>query len=101
MSQKYFDKLVDKTESRYLLSLVIGKRASQLKRGVPSSLTHKTILATDNAVSVAMAEVAEDSGIVWGAQLPSEQVIAQAVEQDRLGAQREAERFSVTRETED
>lgn len=100
MSQDHFDKLVNLTESRYLLSKIVGIRAAQLKKGVPSTLTAKAIRSSDNAVSVAMTEVAQRAGIVWGAHLPNDTIIARAVQQDYLEAQRESDQFSVTREAE-
>lgn len=100
VSQDHFNKLINLTESRYLLSKIVAIRAAQLKKGVPSTLTAKAIRSSDNAVSVAMTEVAQRAGIIWGSQLPDDTVIARAVEQDRLEAQREADQFSVTREAE-
>lgn len=77
MSQDHFDKLVNLTESRYLLSKIVGIRAAQLKKGVPSTLTAKAIRSSDNAVSVAMTEVAQGAGIVWGAHLPNDTIIVE------------------------
>ena len=54
MAQKGFDILREATDSRYRLSMVVGRRAAQLKLGVPSTLTHKVVPKGDNAVSASI-----------------------------------------------
>lgn len=98
MSQKHFDVLMDVTDSRYMLSLVVGKRAAQLKNGVPSTLTRKVVPKNENAVTAAMDELAEGSGVVWGTDLPSATEISRAVEQDRQAARTDAPSFTVTQD---
>ena len=57
MAQKGFDVLREATDSRYRLSMVVGRRAAQLKKGVPSTLTGKPVPGTSNAVTEAMREL--------------------------------------------
>ena len=93
MAQKGFDILREVTDSRYRLSMVVGRRAAQLKKGVPSTVTGKPISTTKNAVSAAMEELAQGTGVVWGNDLPDVQAISNLVGQD----EREAQQYSITR----
>ena len=97
MAQKGFDILREVTDSRYRLSMVVGRRAAQLKKGVPSTLTGKPVPGTSNAVTEAMRELEAGSGVVWGDALPSFRDINGVVEQDQREQQREVAEFSVTR----
>jgi DNA-directed RNA polymerase subunit K/omega len=57
MAQKGFDILREVTDSRYRLSMVVGRRAAQLKKGVPSTVTGKVVPDSKNSVSAAMEEL--------------------------------------------
>ena len=97
MAQKGFDILREATDSRYRLSMVVGRRAAQLKKGVPSTLTGKPVPGTHNAVTEAMRELELGSGVVWGPDLPSFRDINGVVEHDQREQQREVAEFSITR----
>lgn len=97
MAQKGFDILREATDSRYRLSMVVGRRAAQLKSGVPSTVTGKVLTNAQNSVTEAMRELEVGSGVVWGDALPSFREINSVVEQDQREQQREAAAFSITR----
>lgn len=98
MAQKGFDILREATDSRYRLSMVVGRRAAQLKKGVPSTVTGKVVPDSQNAVSAAMEELELGTGVVWGKDLPSSVDINSVVEQDQRESQREAAQYSITRD---
>lgn len=100
VAQKGFDILRDATDSRYRLSMVVGRRAAQLKKGVPSTVTGKAVPGSENAVSAAMDELVQGSGVVWGKDLPSFGAIDSVVAQDQRDSQREAAQYSITRDEE-
>ena len=56
MVQESFDTLMTRTDSRYRLSMVAARHASQLKQGVPSTLTGEPLVRADNAVTVALKD---------------------------------------------
>ena len=95
MSQKGFDILREATDSRYRLSIVVGRRAAQLKKGVPSTLTGKVIPNAENAVTAAMAELEHNSGVRWDNDLPSAEVISTQVQRDLRSAAEEPRRYSI------
>ncbi len=95
MSQKGFDILREKADSRYRLSIVVGRRAAQLKKGVPSTLTGKVISNAENAVTAAMAELEQGSGVRWDDDLPSAEAIGVQVQRDLRSAAEEPRRYSV------
>ena len=95
MSQKGFDVLREATDSRYRLSIVVGRRAAQLKKGVPSTLTGKVIPDSENAVTAAMAELEHGSGVRWDNALPSADVINTQVQRDLKSAAEEPRRYTV------
>ncbi len=97
MAQKGFDVLREATDSRYRLSMVVGRRAAQLKKGVPSTVTGKVLTSAQNSVTEAMKELEVGSGVVWGDALPSFRDINSVVEHDQREQQREAAAFSITR----
>lgn len=97
MAQKGFDILREVTDSRYRLSMVVGRRAAQLKKGVPSTVTGKVLTSAQNSVTEAMRELEVGSGVVWGDALPSFRDINSVVEQDQREQQREVAEFSITR----
>ena len=98
MAQKGFDILREATDSRYRLSMVVGRRAAQLKLGVPSTLTRKVVPKGDNAVSAAMAELESGSGVVWGEGLPSAEDIGRQVQRDLRQAEEAPSAYSVLRD---
>lgn len=97
MAQKGFDVLREATDSRYRLSMVVGRRAAQLKLGVPSTLTHKVVPKGENAVSAAMAELESGSGVIWGEGLPSAEEIGRQVQRDVRDAEEAPSAYSVLR----
>lgn len=97
MAQKGFDILREATDSRYRLSLVVGRRAAQLKLGVPSTVTHKAVPRGENAVSAAMAELELGTGVVWGEGLPSAEDIGRQVQRDARETEEAPSAYSVLR----
>ena len=95
MAQRGFDILREVTDSRYRLSMVVGRRAAQLKRGVPSTFTGKVITSAENAVSAAMLELEQGSGVRWDDDLPSAVDINTQVQRDLQGAADESRRYSI------
>jgi DNA-directed RNA polymerase subunit omega len=95
MAQEGYDTLMSLINSRYRLSVVTGRRAAQLKQGTPSTLTHKAIGQDDNAVSVAMKELEQGSGVRWDDALPSAEEIGSQVQRDRRDAAEESRRYSI------
>lgn len=71
MAQEGYDTLMTLTESRYGLSIIVARRAAQLKLGVPSLLEEDELPATRNTVTVAMKELELGKPIRWGTDLPS------------------------------
>ncbi len=77
MAQPGYDVLLDLTDSRYRLSMIVGRRAAQLKTGARPLLTPEQMpAASSNTVTVAMAELRSGAPIVWGDELPSEEELA-------------------------
>lgn len=71
MAQEGYDTLMGLTESRYGLSIIVARRAAQLKLGVPSTLDEGELPPTQNTVTVAMKELELGKPIRWGDDLPS------------------------------
>ncbi len=71
MSQEGFDELMALTDSRYRLSLIVARRAAQLKGGIPTTLDPDELPRTKNTVTLAMKELQYKRGISWGPDLPS------------------------------
>lgn len=71
MAQEGYDILLDLTDSRYRLSMVVARRAAQLKAGIPSLLAPDQMIEDGNTVTIAMKELELDLGIVWGDELPT------------------------------
>jgi DNA-directed RNA polymerase omega subunit len=97
MAQEAYDKLMEMTDSRYRLSVVVARRAAQLKSGVPTLLTAAEQPKTKNAVTIALKELALGKGIRWGTDdsLPTNEEIKQAVDRE-VRANRE-QNYTVTR----
>ncbi len=83
MAQEGFDKLMELTDSRYRLSVVVARRAAQLKNGIPSLLTAAESPKTRNSVTLALKELVLDKPITWGKDLPSNEELRQTVERER------------------
>jgi DNA-directed RNA polymerase omega subunit len=98
MAQEGYDTLMKLIGSRYQLSMIAGRRAAQLKLGTPSTLTQKSIRSDENAVSVAMKELEQGSGVRWGDDLPSRDAIAQQVQRDQRDASAAPPRYSVLKD---
>ena len=79
MAQEGYDVLMALTDSRYRLSIVVARRAAQLKLGVPSLLEEGELAPTQNSVTVAMRELELGKSIRWGADLPSVEELRRTV----------------------
>lgn len=76
MAQQGYDKLLSLTDSRYRLSIIVARRAAQLKSGVPSLLDDEQMPdAKSNTVSVAMKELELGMPIRWGSDLPDDALL--------------------------
>ena len=94
MAQEGFDELMALTESRYRLSMITARRAAQLKAGVLPMLAPEDYPKTRNTVSIAMKELEEGAGIVWGDDLPSAEELRGLLERDK---REEPTSYSVSR----
>lgn len=83
MAQEGFDTLMALTDSRYRLSMIVARRAAQLKLGIPSVLPTDAYPRTRNTVTVAMKELEYGQGLRWGNDLPSAEELKQLVERER------------------
>ncbi len=83
MAIEGFDKLIGMTDSRYRLSIIVGRRAAQIKNGIPTTLTHEESPKTRNTVSIALKEMVLDKGIKWGKDMPELGELKKTLEQDR------------------
>ena len=86
MTQEGYDTLLGLTDSRYRLSIVVARRAAQLKSGIPSVLDVDRQPAGQNTVTLAMKELEITKDIVWGDDLPSTEELRRAVEPKRVEA---------------
>lgn len=76
MAQIGYDTLLNLTDSRYRLSIVVARRAAQLKGGVPTLLGPEEMPdAASNTVSVAMEELRLGKPVVWGVDLPADDAV--------------------------
>ena len=101
VAQRGFDILRETTDSRYRLSMVVGRRAAQLKKGVPSTVTGKVVPGTENAVSAAMKELELGTGVRWDNNLPSALEISSAVALDQRALESAPKDYSILREDKD
>jgi DNA-directed RNA polymerase subunit omega len=83
MAQEGFDKLMALTDSRYRLSMIVARRAAQLKAGIPPVLNSDQYPKTRNTVTVAMKELTDSRAVRWGDELPSTDELRQLVERER------------------
>lgn len=71
MAERNIDKLLSLTDSKYRLSVVIAKRALQLRSGVAPVIPADERLGTRNLVTLAMREMATER-LQWGEGLVDE-----------------------------
>jgi DNA-directed RNA polymerase subunit omega len=71
MAQEGYDTLMELTDSRYRLSMIVARRAAQLKTGIPSTLDQDALAGISNTVTIAMKELELGAGIKWGDELPA------------------------------
>ncbi|MBX3143187.1 MAG: DNA-directed RNA polymerase subunit omega [Trueperaceae bacterium] len=84
MAQEGYDKLLSLTDSRYRLSMVVARRAAQLKLGIPTFLTVDELPPGQNTVTLAMKELEIGDQIKWGDDLPAMDELRRAVEPKRV-----------------
>lgn len=94
MAQEGYDTLMALTDSRYRLSMIVARRAAQLKLGVPTTLSVDELPHTTNTVTIAMKELELGRGIRWGDELPTLDEIRKLVE---AGRRVEEPAFTVSR----
>lgn len=95
MAQEGYDRLMALTDSRYRLSMIVARRAAQLKAGIPTTLDADEIpAARGNTVSVSMKELILGRGVLFGNELPSAEDLRRVVIDER---RREEAAYSVTR----
>lgn len=83
VAQEGYDKLMALTDSRYRLSMIVARRAAQLKAGIPSVLDVDELPRTQNTVTIAMKELETTNDVVWGDELPSADELKRAAEPRR------------------
>lgn len=83
MAQRGFDELMKLTDSRYRLSMIVARRAAQLKSGIPSLLEPDERPSSSNAVTVAMEELRRNKPVKWGEDIPSTEELRRVVERSR------------------
>ncbi len=89
MAQEGYDKLLALTDSRYRLSIIVAKRAAQLKFGVPTVLDVDDVPKNENTVSLAMKEFTHATDeVLWGDDdtLPTLDDVRRTVEPVRVEA---------------
>jgi DNA-directed RNA polymerase subunit omega len=95
VAQEGYDRLMALTDSRYRLSMIVARRAAQLKAGIPTTLDVDEVPpARGNTVSVAMRELTLGRGVLFGAELPSAEDLRRVIADER---RREEAAYSVTR----
>jgi len=80
VAQEGYDTLMALTDSRYRLSMIVARRAAQLKAGIPTTLEADEAPRTSNTVTLAMKELEEGREIVWGDDLPNGDELRRLVE---------------------
>jgi DNA-directed RNA polymerase subunit omega len=98
MSVLGYDTLLNLTDSRYRLSIIAAKRAVQLKKGFPSTLSKEEYPKnrdgiSQNVVAVALQELLLDKDITWGETLPSD---AEQLKAFELAKRNDPLNYSVT-----
>lgn len=95
MAQEGYDRLMALTDSRYRLSMIVARRAAQLKGGIPTTLDADEMPeAGQNTVSVAMREFELGREVRWGDELPTFDELKRTVVEER---RREEPSFTVSR----
>ena len=95
MAQEGYDRLMALTDSRYRLSMIVARRAAQLKSGIPTTLDVEELPeAGQNTVSVAMREFELGRDVRWGDELPTFDELKRTVVEER---RREEPSFTVSR----
>lgn len=88
MAQEGYDDLMALTDSRYRLSLIVARRAAQLKGGIPTTLDSDERPANKNTVSLAMKELRTKRGIKWGSDLPTTEELRRGFERAKRAENR-------------
>jgi DNA-directed RNA polymerase subunit omega len=85
MAQEGFDALLALTDSRYRLSMIVARRAAQLKGGIPNLLEPEEMpnSGRQNTVTLAMKELQLDKELHWGDDLPSLEELRRVHELER------------------
>lgn len=97
MAQEGYDRLMALTDSRYRLSMIVARRAAQLKGGIPTTLGEAELpAARHNTVTLAMREFELGRDVLWGDHLPSFDELRRTVAEER---RREEPSFTVSRIT--
>jgi len=86
VAQEGYDTLLALTDSRYRLSMIVARRAAQLKMGIPTVLDVDDLPRNENTVTLAMKELETTNDIVWGDELPSVEELRRAVEPVKVEA---------------
>ncbi len=85
MAQEGFDDLLALTDSRYRLSIIVARRAAQLKIGLPPLLSKEETPKTRNTVSLAMKELELGKPIRFSNKkdLPTPEEVKKMIEKER------------------
>lgn len=83
MAQRGYDQLMKLTESRYMLSMIVARRAAQLKSGIPTLLEPEEHPRTTNSVTIAMEELRLSKPVKWGEDIPTTDELRRAVERSK------------------
>jgi DNA-directed RNA polymerase subunit omega len=95
MAQTGYDSLLALTDSRYRLSMIVARRAAQLKGGIPTTLDADEMPeARQNTVTISMKEFELGRDVRFGEDLPSSDELRHTVLEER---RREEPSFTVTR----
>ncbi len=92
MTQEGFDSLRALTDSRYRLSIIVARRAAQLKMGLPPLLDRSETPQTRNTVSIAMKELELGKPIRFGTKkdLPTTEEVKKILDRERREAKEKA-----------
>lgn len=95
MAQTGYDRLLALTDSRYRLSMIVARRAAQLKGGIPTTLAPEELPeARQNTVTLSMREFELGRDVRFGEDLPASEELRRVVLEER---RREEPSFTVTR----
>lgn len=95
MAQEGYDRLMQLTDSRYRLSMIVARRAAQLKGGIPTTLdVDEMPAARHNTVTLAMREFELGRDVRWGDELPTFDELKRTVVEEK---RREEPSFTVSR----